>query len=83
MQREFSFSGRQVVINQPEDPHAATLTIDGTSIPLTWHEGFQGWGVIHTVYGHFPDLERLAKHMIIGNPRLRIGHGGGHIGDEH
>ena len=83
MERELEILGRRVVITEGAMPHDATLTIDGTSIPLEYHDGFGGWGVSHTIYGFFSDLERLAEHMIVSNPRLIIGHGGGHHGGGH
>ncbi len=77
MEREVEILGRTVVITEGTTPHDAQMTIDGKHIPLTYHEGFEGWGVHHTIYGYFSELELLARHMIVSNPSLKIGHGGG------
>jgi hypothetical protein len=74
--REVQIRGHTVAISEGATPHDAQLTIDGVNVPLVYNEGFEGWGVEHTIFGFFPDLELLADHMIVSNPSLRIGHGG-------
>ena len=77
MVKNLTIRNRMVQIITSGNPQDARLLIDGKNIPLLYNEGFKGWGVSHTIYGHFSDLERLADHMIISNPKLVIGHGHG------
>ncbi len=78
MVREVEVRGRQVSITEGPNPEDARLVIDGTNIPLVYHDGFKGWGVEHTLFGFFSDLKTLAEQMITSNPDLVIGHGRGY-----
>ena len=83
MERHLVILERNVVIVEGLTPQDARLTIDDVEIPIHYHEGFEGWGVAHTIYGFIPDLELLAEHIIVSNPSLVIGHGGHDEGGHH
>lgn len=85
MFKELTINNYNVQITTGDLPSDARLVINGKNIPLIYHEGFRGWGVEHTIYGFFQNLEKLAEHMIYSNPELRIGHGGEpeHDHDDH
>ncbi len=82
MDRHVEILGHQVHITEGPTPVDTRLSIDGKEIPLVYNSAFYGWGVSHTIYGFYHELERLARHIVVSSPYLIIAHGNGH-GGEH
>ena len=67
--QSFTFKGYNIVITNEIDPSNSKLTINGQEIPILYSIDHKGWHVHHTLWGWFEELELLAKHLIISNPR--------------